>query len=363
MKQISYVMAVDWNWIKQRPQFIAEKLAEKYRLKVFYRYGYNKKVLSSNEINNSNLELIPVYTIPLIHRYRHLKWFNNKQQVYFHKKSIERFNSDFIYLSHPRQYPFLGTNTKSKIIYDCMDYHSYFCNSTEEMLKIQMQEEQLIKKADVVLVSSLKLKENLINDYSLSIEEQNKLYLVRNGYNGEIIKNKNQDEANKDKLVITYVGTVSHWFDFDTILKSLEDFENIEYKIIGPIDNVGVPQNRRIKYVGSVNHENIYKHIKNDDVLIMPFKVNEIIEAVDPVKLYEYINFSKNIISIKYKEIDRFDEFVYFYNNYNEYNAIISRLVKDRSLKYTEESRLSFLENNTWDKRVEQIYQILERFE
>ena len=101
-----------------------------------------------------------------------------------------------------------------------------------------MQEEQLIKKADVALVSSLKLKENLINDYSLSIEEQNKLYLVRNGYNGEIIKNKNQDEANKDKLVITYVGTVSHWFDFDTILKSLEDFENIEYNIIGPIDNV-----------------------------------------------------------------------------------------------------------------------------
>ena len=312
MKQISYVMAVDWNWIKQRPQFIAEQLAEKYKIKVIYRYGYNKKVLSNNKSDTVNLELVPVYTIPLIHRYRHLQWFNDMQQAYFHRKSINQYNSDYIYLSHPRQYQFLGANCKSKVIYDCMDYHSYFCKSAEERIKVQKQEEQLIKRADVVLVSSLKLKKNLIRDYALSIEEQNKLYLVRNGYNGDIISNEKQEKVSRSKLTITYVGTISHWFDFDTILKSLEDFDNIEYKIIGPIDNVEVPQDERISYIGSVKHEDIYNRIASDDVLIMPFKVNEIIEAVDPVKLYEYINFSKNIISVRYKEIERFSEFVYF---------------------------------------------------
>lgn len=363
MKQISYIMAVDWNWIKQRPQFIAEQLAEKYKIKVIYRYGYNKKVLSNNKSDIVNLELVPVYTVPLIHRYQPLQWFNTMQQVYFHRKSIKKYDSDYIYLSHPRQYEFLDSNCKSKVIYDCMDYHSYFCKSEEGRLKVKKQEGQLIKRADVVLVSSLKLKENLIKDYELSEEEKNKLHLVRNGYNGDIISSENQGEVNKNKLTITYVGTISHWFDFDTILKSLEDFDNIEYKIIGPIDNVEVPQDKRITYIGSVKHEDIYNHIASDDVLIMPFKVNEIIEAVDPVKLYEYINFSKNIISVRYKEIERFSEFVYFYNNYSDYKSIIIKLLENRSLKYTQEARLKFLESSAWDKRVEQIYQILERFE
>ena len=47
---------------------------------------------------------------------------------------------------------------------------------------------------------------------------------------------------------------------------------------------------------------------------MMPFILNELIESVDPVKLYEYINFEKNIICIKYDEILRFKDFVYFYN-------------------------------------------------
>ena len=34
------------------------------------------------------------------------------------------------------------------------------------------------------------------------------------------------------------------------------------------------------------------------------FKLNDIVEAVDPVKLYEYINFNKNIMP-KYKQTFR----------------------------------------------------------
>ena len=91
----------------------------------------------------------------------------------------------------------------------------------------------------------------------------------------------------------------------------------------------------------------------------MPFKINEIVEAVDPVKLYEYINFNKNILSIKYKEIERFEEFVYFYTNYEEFKGNLERLIKNNTLKYSDEARRRFLKDNSWGKRVEMIEELL----
>lgn len=55
---------------------------------------------------------------------------------------------------------------------------------------------------------------------------------------------------------------------------------------------------------------------RNMDCLIMPFILNDIISDVDPVKLYEYISMGKNIISVKYREVKRFEKFVYFYREF-----------------------------------------------
>ena len=35
-------MNVDWDWIKQRPHFIAEGLATKNEIKVIYQYRYQR---------------------------------------------------------------------------------------------------------------------------------------------------------------------------------------------------------------------------------------------------------------------------------------------------------------------------------
>ena len=66
----------------------------------------------------------------------------------------------------------------------------------------------------------------------------------------------------------------------------------------------------------------------------MPFVVNDIILSVDPVKLYEYLNFNKNIISVHYPEIDRFSDFVNFYNSNKELISVIFKLMNDNSHKY-----------------------------
>lgn len=112
-------------------------------------------------------------------------------------------------------------------------------------------------------------------------------------------------------------------------------------------------EHERIHYIRPVPHDELQHMTSDADAYILPFKVNDLIEAVDPVKFYEYINFSKNIISVYYDEISRFEDFVYFYKDTNQYINVIKKLMQDNTLKYSQEKRLKFLEESTWDNRAQ----------
>ena len=84
----------------------------------------------------------------------------------------------------------------------------------------------------------------------------------------------------------------------------------------------------------------------------MPFLVNEIVSAVDPVKLYEYISFGKCIISVYYQELEHFRDFVYFYRTKKEYLELLDNLCQTGfPTKYNEEQRAEFLASNDWKER------------
>ena len=104
--------------------------------------------------------------------------------------------------------------------------------------------------------------------------------------------------------------------------------------------------------------------VKDIDCLIMPFIVNDVVEYVDPVKLYEYISWGKCIIASYYPEIDRFSDFVYFYHSYEEYADLIRKLCKNGfPAKYNESQQKEFLAENTWDFRMDGILQALNECE
>ena len=71
MKKMVYEMNVEWNWIKQRPHFLAEELAKYFDITVLYQYRYNRKGLQHREVQGEKLK--PVHVIPM-----HFRAENNK---------------------------------------------------------------------------------------------------------------------------------------------------------------------------------------------------------------------------------------------------------------------------------------------
>lgn len=250
---------------------------------------------------------------------------------------------------------------KGKVIYDCMD--DYYAFSKEDWIrrKTFRDEKALVQRADYVLASSEKLRESLMKRYGQQIGK--KTYVVRNGFGGEILPGRQEQEKpakEGGRYTFCYFGTIDTWFDFPILLKSLEEFPQIEYMLLGP-SKVEIPQHERIRYLGTVEHDRLPEATAEADCFIMPFHVNDIIEAVDPVKLYEYINLDKNILCVRYKEVERFGDFVHFYRSYASFAEAVRTLLREKEVSYSEEARAAFLKDNGWSARARRIAEIAEK--
>lgn len=356
MAEIVYVMNVDWNWIKQRPHFIAEGLNKNHNVHVTYQHRYGRTGFQNREIKG--IDVSPIYVIPKGDRYSIGAKINRHIKCSSIKRLIKRTNADCIYLTFPDQVDSIPDNYKGLVVYDCMDNHPAFVENVQKKQTLISMEMKLVGRVDIILTSSGKLIEELCNRYGEEI--RNKISLVRNGYNGAVADVNRGTVLQGSKHVFTYFGTVSSWFNFDYILKSLEEFPSLVYEIFGPVAGVNIPNHERLIYKGTVEHDELQKNVENAECLIMPFVVNEIIESVDPVKLYEYINFDKNILCCEYNEIGRFAPFVHFYSDYAGYRTAIQEILsRNYTVKYSSEDRMKFLTENNWASRVQIVNKLL----
>lgn len=355
-KKILYFILVPWKWIKQRPHFIAEDLSRDYDLTVAEKYPFNKKLRNHKDekIHIKTYFQIPRDRIHLIHN------INAFLQKCWLRKELN--SSDVIWLTSPLQYTYLKNFDKSKVlVFDCMDDLIEFQPSTKRKAIFKRQEEKLYKDADLVIASSNFLASKLRERYG-----ERDILLVNNALrNGIDSQNKQLPENinklfNTDKFIITYIGTISNWFDFDLMRIVLEDNPNALLYLFGPLDTE-IPKHDRIKYGGVVIHDLVFTLMEKSNLLIMPFVLNDLILSVNPVKLYEYIYSGKPCLAPLYGESESFGEYVYLYKSPKECSMIVSQLMAGQGAKLPIEECRKFTFSNTWFDRMKVIKAELEK--
>ena len=350
MKKMLYIMGVEWNWIFQRPHVLALALEEEYEVTVVCP---KQSVHAKHQNNPQPKKLIPLFQIPFQEKNKLLGAAAWKLHT---NKLGDLSEYDIIWVGYPLFGRYIPKDYKGTVIYDCMDnFEALYPDRKEKNLRRVCEEEKkLLNRADTVFASSLKLKEKM-----QSICQDKEITLIRNGYSNITMSDPEQGRK-KDHYTLGYIGTISGWFDNRVIEDSLSGILEICYDLIGPVADHRMIQNERVTYSGVIEHNKLGEYVKKLDCLIMPFRINDIILYVDPVKLYEYIAWGKCIIASWYPEIDRFKDFVYFYHNEREYGELVGRL-RDEGFpaKYTKDMQIRFLEDNTWDARIRTIRRFL----
>lgn len=350
MKKALYLMGIDWYWIKQRPQMIAIELEKDYDLTVVYLSEVFKEV----KLQKGNEEVKRCKRIPAIPFRDKNRLAFGIERLFFRKAIGKAGEYDLIWITHPTLFKYIDVNFKGTVVYDCMDNHKALCSDIKIKKEIEKCENQLIKRADIILATSQVLKNDIEGRAGTD-----KVFLIRNGYHFDKIYQPKEAKV-KENYKIGYIGTIAEWLDLASIQYSLTRNLHVEYHLIGPIQNINVDEVEGITLEGVIEHKMLYDKVKEYDCLIMPFIVNDIVLSVDPVKLYEYISMGKCIISVYYKEIAPFEPFVYFYSDKEQLIQLIDRLGKTGfPPKYTGKQQKEFLSKNTWTERYKEIADIV----
>lgn len=361
-KKILYMMHIDWNWIKQRPQFLAEELQSEFDVTLFYQKAYRTKGLTKDK--HSIINTFKFFAVPFKGR-SSILFMLNKFIVKLQIIVLNLFNTyDFIWITHPSLYAYLPKNCKSKIIYDCMDDALEFPKIKNNLKMNNMffnLENELCVSSSKIFATSLYLKEKLISRYKL---EENKIDVINNGINLENLKlnplpDKIKSKFKSDMTNIVYIGTISEWFNFNVIFLTLKKFTNINFLLFGPTE-VDIPHHQNILYCGSINHEYVFSVMHEANLLIMPFKVNELIKSVNPVKAYEYIFSGKPSLIVEYDETKKFKDYLYLYKNDEDFVEKVDMILfTQENIEGSKVKKDAFIKNSSWDIKAKEISSIL----
>lgn len=361
MKKLLYSIHVPWGWIKQRPHFIAEELSDKFDLTVLekkiQKLGAESKLptMKNECLKYKRFNSVPLYN-PLKKRNVLLDLINKV----FIKSSVKFKNYDYIWITSIKYYALLKDFLLDShiVVYDCMDDELAFPSMRSDLTlanNAALYETELVNRANYIVCSSENLKHVILNRTGIS-----KNILVVNNATLYPENDSNISKANvtfnPNTNSIVYIGTVAKWFDFESIIKMLDENEDSELYLFGPVD-CEIPQHDRINVMGSCEHKEIWSIMLQSDILIMPFQINPLILSVNPVKLYEYIWSRKPVICVEYPESLKFSDYVYYYSDGESLDAVYKDIKnKNFKPKCQDGDKIKvFLQNNSWKSRVSAI--------
>lgn len=351
--KLLYLSHVPWNWTKQRPQFMAEELSHKYDVTYIHEGSYHTTSHKSEEsVRIKRLFLLPFGRYTIIKRINMLLY---KMQLYALCKKC-----DIIWFTSPQVANWIPKKffKNKKTVYDCMDDMIELYPSDKSM---SINEAFLYNSARLVLASSSHLAGKLKHRYGpREIQIVNNAISANFDTSSDALPEEYGKFFERDKTILTYVGSISSWMDFGLLKAIHNKFPQITINLWGPTHEVNIPDHDGINICGTVEHKYVSNILSESDILIMPFIVNELIESVNPVKLYEYIYSGKPCLAPKYGESLQFGEFVSLYDTHDECLLMIDKIIKGEVSQRTIDECRMFVMKNTWSDRVREVSRMIQ---
>ena len=355
--KVLYLLHTDWNWIKQRSQFLVEHLNNlDVDISVAYKFSLMRRSLVKNV---TPVRVFPCLFLPfglkkffLLSAIDHMVW---RSLIFFYVKFA---SIDNVVVTHPLLRGYLPKSIKITVTYDCHDDNGEFYQPGRLQNLIMAEHNAILETADKVVFSS----KYLYKKYNLG----QKSTVIRNGHNLSQGFCNNSDyhrpETNNKFFNIYYFGTVSEWFDQQLLVSISNHNPRVKFTIIGPCD-VPKTQHPNLVFIKAKAHHELIKLCRAADAFIMPFQVTELTRGVDPVKLYEYIGFNVPVISVFYPELAHFSPHVNFYSNHGECIEVIEQMVNNAqhsNFVSARQDRQKFLLSSSWSSRAREMLEFLE---
>ncbi|MEY4433671.1 MAG: hypothetical protein RLZZ44_1805 [Bacteroidota bacterium] len=343
-----YLQHIDWDWLPQRPHFLAlefNRLSELGEKEFYYIAAIRKKYLRENSL--LEIELVPKALRGSPYWDSYFMRSISQNRLLKDLKKIENLHSSHLYITHPRFFQGLKSLNCLKLTYDCMDDAVAMAGKNHKyVLKL---EKELCKRADNIIVTSKSLQELIYERHGREST------IVKNGIAlnsiREFASKRTLKSTNTEKKRAIYFGVIGHWIDQEKLL-AFDRQNGWDLELYGPLE-IKLHKNLEKYYKGTVSQKDLYSMVSGADLALLPFKKNEFTETIDPVKMYEYVGLSLPILATDLTVLQHFRGlFVPWINSVD-----LSELIQLTELIYPSSNsrRSDILNECSWRQRANQI--------
>jgi uncharacterized SAM-binding protein YcdF (DUF218 family)/glycosyltransferase involved in cell wall biosynthesis len=191
-------------------------------------------------------------------------------------------------------------------VYYCIDD---FASSSKAARKIIRSEQQLFRDADLVFVTSQKLRERAsafsgqvhVFPFGVSFEKFERVQASADQVP--------RDLAELKRPIVGYVGGIHKWMDMELIAEVARRMPETTFAYIGPtqVDLSPADGLPNVHWFGKRSHDDIPRYIKGFDVGIVPYRLTDYTANVYPTKLNEYLAMGIPVVATDLPEIRRFN--------------------------------------------------------
>lgn len=254
-------------------------------------------------------------------------------------------------------------------VLDVSDSFPDFVTDMRQAQRLQEAGRTVAVRADMVLTSAEVLHKKF-KSYNP------RTYLVKNAVDLSRYENLSPPddphfmrklESKGRESVVAYQGSISSWFDFDLMNAVMRKCPDFLFLFMGMVDVTTrgefrrLGRNRNFHYIGVVEPKHLPWILSKINVGIIPFRINDLIRATNPIKLYEYLAAAKPVVATPMPEVMRYEAegIVATAEDPDDFANLLRRMRRSSENPQLRHERLSIARKNSWDERFQKILEYM----
>ncbi|MFC2061472.1 glycosyltransferase [Elusimicrobiota bacterium] len=372
----------DWdNPYRTNQHNIMERLASKNRILFIESLGLRQPAAQKKDITRilkrlkkglggvrkpaENIFVFSPLVLPF-HRFKSVRALNNTILKNKLRSIIKKygFNDSLIWTYVPAVADTIGALESRMVIYHCVDELS--ANPLIPDILRKIEEDFIRDNADLVFVTSKSL-------YDSKSGFSNAVHYLPNvadfkHFNKAISGSGRVPQDIKDikRPVAGFIGAVSEYkLDIELIKHVAEKMTDVSFVFIGPsgegekaVDPNNVIDMENVHFLGPKPFEKLPDYLREFNICLLPNRINEYTRNMFPLKFFEYLSAGKPVISTDLPALREFSNYYYTASGGDDFiDKIKKALDEDNREKIN--SRIDLASRYTWEKRVEEMSEII----
>ncbi len=264
-----------------------------------------------------------------------------------------KFEKYALMSSLPNVGDFYRDHPQSFKIYYCVDDFTQFPGVDGGLVK--RMEDELNDSCDLTLYTAEYLEEKFRSARS-------KLVYFPHGvdFNHFHLPRRQPQTREDSGPVIGFFGYLSEWIDFALIESIAAQNPQWKIRLIGGSDR-DLSSLRRfdnIELIGPIAYGRLPETASGFDVGIIPFEINELTKAVNPLKFLEYMALGIPVVSTSLPELAKYSDYLYLAGNKDEFVNLIDLAMRSDSFE-KREARINLARENSWDSRARHLIELI----